>query len=173
MKRSRNKQETSRIAEIDLSKIRQLSRERNDENWEFRSWLKHSAPGNIDDLVKALSQKYFTLIDCRQCANCCRVLQVKFERNELFQIAATLGQSIAAFEDKSMSEGLVNPPCPVLDGNLCSIYQNRPSVCRSYPHLEKPGFTSRLMGLIENVSVCPIAFNTYEELKETVRWPGN
>lgn len=37
-------------------------------------------------------------------------------------------------------------PCPMLDGKLCSIYDNRPEVCRSFPHLEKPLFTSRLKG---------------------------
>ena len=57
--------------EIDLSRIQQLSQEHDDENWEFRSWLKQYAPDDIDGLVKTLSQKYFALIDCTQCANCC------------------------------------------------------------------------------------------------------
>jgi uncharacterized protein len=70
-----------------------------------------------------------------------------------------------------MSEGMVNPPCPMLDGKLCSIYDNRPEVCRSFPHLEKPLFTSRLMGVIDNVAICPIAFNAYEELKTKLTWP--
>jgi hypothetical protein len=50
--------------EIDLSKIQQLSHEHDEENWEFRSWLKQYAPDDIDVLVKSLSRKYFTLIDC-------------------------------------------------------------------------------------------------------------
>jgi hypothetical protein len=33
-----------------------LVREHDDENWEFRSWLKQNAPDNIDGIVKALSQ---------------------------------------------------------------------------------------------------------------------
>jgi uncharacterized protein len=60
--------------EIDRSRIQQLSQEHDDENWEFRSWLKQYATDDIDGLVKALSQKYFALIDCTQCANCCRSL---------------------------------------------------------------------------------------------------
>jgi len=58
--------------EIDLSRIQQLSQEHDDENWEFRSWLKQYAPDDIDGLVKTLSKKCFALIDCTQCANCCR-----------------------------------------------------------------------------------------------------
>jgi hypothetical protein len=39
---------------------------------------------------------------------------------------------------------MVNPPCPMLDGKLCSIY--------------------------ENVAICPIAFNAFEELKTKLGW---
>jgi uncharacterized protein len=157
--------------EIDLSRIQQLSQAHDEENWEFRSWLKQYAPDNIDGLVKTLSQKYFALIDCTQCANCCRSLHVEFKKSELHVIAKTLGQSIEAFQERFMSEGEVNPPCPMLNGKLCSIYENRPDVCRSYPHLEQPKFTFRLMGVIDNVAVCPIAFNAFEELKAKLAWP--
>jgi hypothetical protein len=145
--------------EIDLSRIQQLSQERDDENWGFRSWLKQYAPNDIDGLVRTLSQKYFALIDWTQCANCCRSLHIEFKKSELHAIAKTLGQSIEAFQKQSMSEGKVNPPCPMLNGKLCSIYENRPDVCRSFPHLEQPEFTSRLMGVIDNVAIFPIAFN--------------
>ncbi len=50
------KQVTVPKIEIDLSRIQQLSQERDDENWEFRSWLKQYAPDDIDGLVKTLSQ---------------------------------------------------------------------------------------------------------------------
>ncbi|MFZ3329809.1 MAG: YkgJ family cysteine cluster protein [Candidatus Acidiferrales bacterium] len=157
--------------EIDLSRIQQLSQEHDEENWQFRSWLKQYAPDNIDGLVKTLSQKYFALIDCMQCANCCRSLHVEFKKSELHVIAKTLGQSKEAFQKRFMSGGEVNPPCPMLNGKLCSIYENRPDVCRSYPHLEQPEFTSRLIGVIDNVAVCPIAFNAFEELKAKLAWP--
>ncbi len=165
------KQVTVPSIETDLSRIQQLSQEHDDENWEFRSWLKQYAPDDIDGLVKTLSQKYFALIDCTQCANCCRSLHVEFKKSELHTIAKTLGQSIEAFQKQFMSEGQVNPPCPMLNGKLCSIYENRPEVCRSYPHLEQPEFTFRLIGVIDNVAVCPIAFNAFEELKAKLAWP--
>lgn len=173
MKSTKKTQPSVPSLETDLSRINQLSQEHDDENWDFRSWLKQNEVENIDAIVHALSQKYFALIDCKECANCCRSLHSEFEKSELLHIAATLGQSIEAFEKQSMSEGQVNPPCPMLNGNLCSIYENRPEVCRTYPHLEKPHFTSRLMGVIANVKVCPIAFNTFEELKTKLGWSGN
>ena len=51
----RKKQVAVPAMETDLSRIEQLSRERDDENWEFRSWLKQHAPDDIDGVVKALS----------------------------------------------------------------------------------------------------------------------
>jgi len=69
-----------------------------------------------------------------------------------------------------MSEGKVNPPCPMLNGKLCSIYETRPEVCRSFPHLEQPNFKYRLIGVIENVAICPIAFNAFEDLKAKLGW---
>lgn len=170
MKPTKETQPAASAIETDPAKINQLSQEHDNENWEFRSWLKQNAPDNIDGIVQALSQKYFALIDCKQCANCCRSLHAEFKKTELLSIAKTLGQSIKAFEKQFMSEGSVNPPCPMLDGNLCSIYENRPEVCRSYPHLEQRHFTSRLMGVIENVAICPIAFNAFEELKTKLGW---
>ncbi len=126
----KRKQPAAPEIETNLLRIQQLSQEHDDENWEFRSWLKQNAPDNIDGMVKALSQKYFSLIDCMQCANCCRSLQTEFKKSELHAIAKTLGQSLEAFEKQFMSEGMVNPPCPMLDGKLCSIYENSPEVCR-------------------------------------------
>src|SRR5882762_5195962 len=166
----KRKQPAAPEIETDLLGIQRLSQERDDENWEFRSWLKQNAPHNIDGIVKALSQKYLSLIDCTQRANCCRSLQTEFKKSELHAIAKTLGQSMEAFEKQFMSEGMVNPLCPMLDGKLCSIYEIRPEVCRSFPHLEQPGFTTRLTGVIDNVAICPIAFNAFEELKTKLGW---
>ena len=170
MKSPKEKRPTTSGIEIDPARIQRLSQEHEDENWEFRSWLRQNATDDIDGIVKALSQRYFALIDCTECGNCCRCLQAEFKKNELVSIAKTLGQSLEAFEKQYMSEGRLNPPCPMLDGKLCSIYENRPEVCRSYPHLEQPDFTARLMGVIANVAICPIAFNAFEELKAKLGW---
>ncbi|GAI19918.1 unnamed protein product, partial [marine sediment metagenome] len=51
--------------ETDLSKIRKLSKEKEDENWEFRSFLKGCdiAEEKIDSIVHKLYQKVSSEID--------------------------------------------------------------------------------------------------------------
>jgi hypothetical protein len=56
-------------------------------------------------------------------------------------------------------------PCCFLNGNECKIYKNRPYDCESYPHLHKKRFIYRLFGIIDNLEICPIVYNVYEQLK--------
>jgi uncharacterized protein len=123
-------------------RIKVLSEWNEIENYDFRAWLKNYAPDDIDDVVKALSQKYFALIDCKECANYCRVLELKFTEPELHTIAKSMEQSIDEFKKRFVVEGIMKP-CPALKGNLCSIYEGRPDVYSSYPHLEKPDLISK------------------------------
>src|SRR3984893_5967821 len=102
-----------------LQRIKVLSQENKTEHYDFRAWLKNYAPGGIDDVVKALSQKYFALIDCKECANCCRELELEFTDPELHTIAKSMEQSIDEFKKRFVVEGIMKP-CPALKGNLCS-----------------------------------------------------
>jgi Fe-S-cluster containining protein len=61
-------------------------------------------------------------------------------------------------------------PCPFLKDLKCSVYDCRPNDCRSYPHLHKKDFISRLFGVIDSYSICPIVFNVFEELKSRLHF---
>ncbi len=171
MVKAKNRQQTGQIAvNVEyLQRIEVLSEANEIENYDFRVWLKNYAPDDIDDVVKVLSQKYFALIDCQECANCCRVLELRFTEPELHTIAKSMDQSMDEFKKRFVVEGIMKP-CPALRGNLCSIYEGRPDVCRSYPHLEKPDLIFSLYGFLDNIRICPIAYNVFQELKAKVKW---
>ena len=153
--------------ETDPKKTKRLAQKLESENWDFRVWLKFYAPENIDEIVSALSRKYFSVIDCKNCGNCCRSLSaVSVSRSEL----RTMESHGSCPHVVDNDEIKVQLPCPMLDGNLCSIYADRPETCRKYPYLEEPGFVSRLVGVINNTFVCPIVFNVFEELKSVLNW---
>jgi Fe-S-cluster containining protein len=160
--------------ETDLNKIKKLSMKKEDENWEFRSFLKRcDVPSEeIDSIVHRLYQRVSSEMDCKTCANCCKEVQLVLVFEDIEKLSKGLGISISQFKNQylvkdSESENHIfnMKPCPFLKANLCSCYAYRPEDCRSYPHLHKPDFVLRLINVIGNCSICPVVFNVYERLK--------
>jgi Fe-S-cluster containining protein len=58
-------------------------------------------------------------------------------------------------------------PCPMLRGNLCSIYAHRPHACRIYPQFT-PDFRYNLEDTIEGAAYCPIIYNVLSEMVERI-----
>jgi Fe-S-cluster containining protein len=164
----------------DTDRIRQLSEQNDDENWKFRSFLKmvDLESEEVDTIVQRHYGDVASQIDCCACANCCRTMLPILSDADIARMASALNMT----EDELIRDYLKPAeeedgftfkatPCPFLGGNLCTIYDARPENCRSYPHIHKEGFQFRLIGAIENCSVCPIVFNVYERLKAE-SWPG-
>lgn len=163
--------------ETDINKIRVLSKEREDENWKFRSFLKECdiSEDEIDSLVHKLYRKVSSEIDCTACANCCKEVQPVLDQEDAEKFSKGLGISVAQFKEKYLVEDeepekfVFNAkPCPFLKNNSCSNYPYRPKDCVSYPHLHNSDFVLRLIWVINNYSVCPIVFNVYECLKDEI-----
>jgi Fe-S-cluster containining protein len=148
--------------ETDLTKIKKLANEKEDENWAFRSFLKRcDLPSKeIDTIVHDLYLNVSSEIDCTRCANCCKVIGPSLNERDIRAFARHLGMSVDRFKATHLIEGessqqfiLNKLPCPFLEGNLCSNYDHRPEDCRSFPHLHKKRFTSRLIAVVENCSI--------------------
>ena len=163
--------------ETDLKKIKETAQKKEDENWEFRTFLKgyYIEVEELDSIVHRLFEQVSMEIDCTTCGNCCKEVSPALDQEDIERLAHGLGTSIDQFRqqflvenDKNFSEGLIfnKKPCPLLKGNLCSHYELRPQACRSFPHLHKEEFVSRLINIIQNYAVCPIVFNVYERLKK-------
>jgi len=155
----------------DLERIKQLGEEREKENFDFRSWLKMQDPKKIDKTVHRLNQNYSSKIDCTTCGNCCAVIRPLVTNKDIKRITRHLNVSEDVFKqeytemDDDGDRQFKNLPCKFLENKRCSIYTYRPFECRSYPYLHKKDFISRLFGVIDNYSICPIVFNVYEDLK--------
>ncbi len=165
------------IMETNLDNIKKLSKEREDENWGFRSYLKgYDVPDKkIDSLVHDLNKKISSAIDCRKCMNCCKKLRSILDNGDIEKLSQSLNISADGFKAKYLVKDEEEQgfkfnviPCPFLKNDGCSCYEHRPKACASFPHLHKKRFVTRLIGVIENCSVCPIVFNVYERLKEEI-----
>ncbi len=163
--------------ETNLNKIRELSKEKEDENWEFRSFLKGcDIPSEkIDLIVHKLYQQISSEMDCTTCANCCKEVLPVLYQEDIEKFSKGLGISTSQFrnqylvEDKESKGFIFNKkPCPFLKDNLCLYPDYRPKDCISYPHLHRKGFVFRLINVIHNYSICPIVYNVYECLKDEI-----
>jgi Fe-S-cluster containining protein len=169
------------MIQTNLCKIKYYAQKNEEENWKFRSCLKdlNQTDAQIDSAVFEIVDHIIKQIDCKTCANCCKEKSPVVLEEEILSISGKLEISEEEFENKYLEktgesdELIMNKrPCPFLKNNLCEIYDNRPEDCRSYPHLHKEGFRYRLMGVIENYSVCPIVFNALDQLKEKCNFKG-
>ena len=163
--------------ETNIRKIRKLAKKKEDENWEFRTYLKMcDIPSErIDSIVHRLYQKVSSEIDCAKCANCCKDALPVLDQEDMERLAKGLRISVDQLKEQFLIKAdtpgkytFSSTPCPFLKGKLCSQYNYRPKDCVSFPHLHKENFTSRTMTVVWNCSVCPIVYNVYEELKREI-----
>ena len=157
-----------------LKRIKRLAQKRDEENWKFRSYLKQSdiGRGELDAVVHRIVTEVTSQIDCTECGNCCKEMRPVLDEDDIEEFCVGLKTTVSSFreeylvEDETPSKYIFNgQPCPFLKGKVCSNYEHRPKDCRSYPHLQKADFISRLWGVVDNYAVCPIVFNSYEQLK--------
>ena len=125
----------------------------------------------VDALVHQLNQTITPQINCLECGNCCRSLMINVEENEIAPVAKQLQMNTQQLKENYLEiseqgQMVMNTiPCAFLQKNACTVYQNRFSECREFPHLHKPNFNGRLFGTFMHYGRCPIIFNVVEALK--------
>jgi Fe-S-cluster containining protein len=156
----------------DPDRVRQLAAGKRDEDSDLRAFLKWGGPPPklVDRLFHRLQAEVSAEIDSTECAACCRELSPVLKPKDIERLARRLrvpNPEFRASHLREEGEGFVfaRTPCPLLHGNRCSCYRDRPADCHSYPHLHKKDMTTRLLGVLENASVCPIVFSVLERLK--------
>jgi Fe-S-cluster containining protein len=164
----------------DPREVERLAEEREDENWAFRDWIKLEFGFDDEDLmsvVRELADEITAQIDCTQCANCCRKTRTALADDEMMRLADALAMTIPVlqetylvFEEERGGRWYLPVPCPMLEGNLCRVYEARPDSCREYPHLHND-FRAASISRINSTYICPIVFNVVEEMKHALRWP--
>ena len=165
--------------ELDLNIIKRNYGIREEENFEFRSFLKGQDSDKIDQIVHELYENVLEHSDWTKCANCCIELETCFQIEEIDRLTKHLNIDKNEFINNSTKPDqfgekdkfyLNSKPCQFLADKKCTIYELRPEECNSYPYLHKDDFNSRLIGVIENYEICPIVYNVYELLKQELNF---
>ena len=142
-------------------------------NKKYFDKLKKKTPKNLDYIMQELHKSEFKKTDCLQCANCCKTTGPLFTSADIERISKHLRQKPQQFivqylridEDKDYV--LQNVPCTFLNSdNMCFIYDVRPKACREFPHTDRKKFQQITDLTLQNVAICPAAFNIVEEMKK-------
>jgi Fe-S-cluster containining protein len=163
----------------DLVQIRLLGEKKRDENLRFRSYMK--SRDHSDRILRRIAEGVEQQIDCRQCANCCRVATAKVTERDIDRLARHFRlkpeRIRADYVVESEDEGPIlrrreNGECVFLDGNDCTVYEARPEVCQRYPHLVRGNgsIASRMWSMVDRAGVCPIVYNSLEAFKQHLRF---
>ena len=157
--------------ETDLDVIAVAAEQKEEENENFKSFLRLCNGTVIDALVHSLNTHIEPQIDCTQCGNCCKGLMINVEDKEANELSRHLHLEREAFDNKYVEKGsggmmIVNTiPCHFLSDSKCTVYEYRFADCRNFPNLHLPAFTKRLFATFMHYGRCPIIFNVIEALK--------
>jgi uncharacterized protein len=161
------------IIQTDLSFISRVSIEKQEENDNFILFIKRQNGKEMDTLVQELNNNISKKIDCTECGNCCKTLVINVTHEEVNELAVFLDRPVSEIKKDFIEESLAGNcfinsiPCHFLKEKKCSIYENRFTECREFPHLHKNGFKERLSGIMLHYGSCPIIYNVIEEVKIT------
>lgn len=161
----------------DLIQIKTLGEKKLKENELFRRHLKRR---NFSDFrFRRVAEEIEAAIDCRACANCCKVAETNLTKRDVERLAKYYGMppqqfvnqftTASAFEEEE--EVILRrreTGCIFLEGNDCTVYDARPDTCRNFPHLVRGAgsFESRMWQFIDRATYCPIVYNALEAYKE-------
>lgn len=158
----------------ELADIRRLLAAQREENDAFRLYVKYQlkwSSRKLDRIVEQIVHEVEAAIDCTQCANCCRTLEISLDAEDITRLAEYLHSSTDQVEAELAAPGtlcdvaIAQSPCPLLQGKRCSAYAARPRDCREYPHLQKGDIRARLRFIIDDAEDCPILFNVLARMK--------
>jgi uncharacterized protein len=130
----------------------------------------------VDAWVDSIAQPIVATIDCTECANCCRSLDVYVTEDDANRLSDEFHISLDNIEtviDRDSAHQVKEwgkfraKPCGFLEGKLCSVYEHRPETCRTYPAFT-PDFRWMIDDIIEGTSICPIIYNVLIRLSTDI-----
>ncbi len=140
---------------------------------QFFEKLKRKKPKNLDDAFHDLHDEAFEQMDCLTCANCCKTTSPIFYQRDIERLSKSMRLRPSEFITKYLhidedGDYVLNvAPCPFLDSeNYCTVYEDRPTACREYPHTNRKRMVQILDLTLKNTEICPAVFWIVEELKK-------
>ena len=157
---------------IEPSKIKKIYQKVSAQNDKFRIFLKNNADSDeLDAYFLRIHNELFSAYDCCKCNNCCRLYDIRVEKNEIAVISEYLGLTENDFIENYLTANdgeymMKEKPCRFLEADgKCRIQAIKPGVCRDFPHTDKPYRLYNMFGVFTFAEECPVVFEIIERLK--------
>jgi Fe-S-cluster containining protein len=100
---------------------------------QFRSYVVEGLPDTPSNIEWLRAHFH-----CRQCGECCtsHTVGVRITGPEAERLAEREGLTLAAFTSQVLDDRdtfIIPQPCRYFSGNMCTVHDIKPSVCRKYP----------------------------------------
>ena len=158
---------------MDIINLSALAKNAEQSTRKFFTRLRKNQPKNLDKIVHDIHYDVFKKTDCLTCANCCKTTSPIFYQKDIERLAKRYRMRPSEFIEKYLHVDedkdyvLNSSPCPFLGtDHYCSVYNDRPTACREYPHTNRKRFHQILDLTIRNTFVCPAVYEIVEELKQ-------
>lgn len=120
-------------------------------------------PETADRLMHQAHDDVFEQTNCLECANCCKTTSPAIYERDIDRLAKYLRMKPFQFIEKFLNQDtadqcyvLKSSPCVFLDAyNYCTVYEARPTACRTYPHTNRKRITQINNITLNNTLICP------------------
>ncbi|EHQ41984.1 YkgJ family cysteine cluster protein [Myroides odoratus] len=158
-----------------LQQLPKLAKDKHNKNKKYLAKLQKKAPKDLDYQMQEIHNAVFKKTDCLSCANCCKTTGPLFTSADIERISKHLRLKPQQFIDQYLRIDedndyvLQQVPCTFLDAeNYCMIYDVRPKACREYPHTDRKKFQQIANLTLQNVAICPAAYEVVEQMKKKI-----
>ncbi len=158
-----------------LKNLPQKAKDTHKESKKLFDKLKKKPPKHLDALMEDLHDTEFEKTDCLSCGNCCKTTPAWVTDKDVARLAKHFRMKEQKFIETYLSIDddnefiLKTVPCIFLGAdNSCSIYEVRPKACREFPHTNRKKFYQIASTTLQNVAICPAAFNIVETMKQNL-----
>lgn len=161
---------------IKPNQVQFQSKKKENENLAFRTFLKIRADSEeLDKQFRQLHNDLFQNYDCSRCRHCCKKYAGSIPKEDVERDAEKLGLTVADFKAKYLKtepdvEGnyqTMHVPCDFMDdAGACLLEDCKPDSCKKFPYTDQPDRLHSMYSVLDVASVCPVAFEIVERLKE-------
>lgn len=159
---------------ISPQEVLNAASKKKNENYKFRRFLKnHADEKELDELFLKLHNELFNDYDCSKCRNCCKLFHAEIPLAEIERNSQHLGMTTDNFIETYLQKDeygieyiTKNKPCDFFVNNQCLLDECKPESCANFPYTNQPERLWSLLGFMENVSICPVAYEICKRLKQ-------